>query len=166
MKKSKIITASYPVTGMMCAVCAGTVRDTAAAVAGVTEAEVNFATSELNVSYDPAVTSPAVIAEAIKGAGYDMIVADDARRAAEEADRNEEKIYRRLTGQTILAWVVSLPMCLICIFHYHFPGMPWAMCAGALVVMIACAFMGLILRVVKNVFEQAVALREENDFTI
>ncbi|MBQ8171637.1 MAG: DUF2975 domain-containing protein [Oscillospiraceae bacterium] len=35
-----------------------------------------------------------------------------------------------------------------------------------LVVVIACAFMGLILRVVKNVFEQAVALREENDFTI
>ncbi len=35
-----------------------------------------------------------------------------------------------------------------------------------LVVVIACAFMGLILRVVKNVFEQAVVLREENDFTI
>ena len=34
------------------------------------------------------------------------------------------------------------------------------------VVMIACAFMGLILRVVKNVFEQAVRIREENDFTI
>lgn len=36
----------------------------------------------------------------------------------------------------------------------------------ALVVIIACGFMGLILRVVKNVFEQAVSLREENDFTI
>lgn len=36
----------------------------------------------------------------------------------------------------------------------------------AVVVMIACAFMGLILRVVKNVFEQAVRIREENDFTI
>ncbi len=36
----------------------------------------------------------------------------------------------------------------------------------AAVVMIACAFMGLILRVVKNVFEQAVRIREENDFTI
>lgn len=34
------------------------------------------------------------------------------------------------------------------------------------VVMIACGFMGLILRVVKNVFEQAVRIREENDFTI
>jgi len=36
----------------------------------------------------------------------------------------------------------------------------------AVVIMIACAFMGLILRVVKNVFEQAVRIREENDFTI
>lgn len=34
------------------------------------------------------------------------------------------------------------------------------------VVVIACAFMGLILRVVKNVFEQAIEIREENDFTI
>ncbi len=36
----------------------------------------------------------------------------------------------------------------------------------AVIVVIACAFMGLILRVVKNVFEQAVSIREENDFTI
>ena len=34
------------------------------------------------------------------------------------------------------------------------------------VVLVACAFMGLILRVVKNVFEQAIEIREENDFTI
>ncbi len=34
------------------------------------------------------------------------------------------------------------------------------------VVLVACGFMGLILRVVKNVFEQAIEIREENDFTI
>ena len=34
------------------------------------------------------------------------------------------------------------------------------------VVLVACGFMGLILRVVKNVFEQAIKIREENDFTI
>ncbi len=33
-------------------------------------------------------------------------------------------------------------------------------------VVFAAAFFGVILRVVKNCFEQAVALREENDFTI
>ena len=36
----------------------------------------------------------------------------------------------------------------------------------ALIIVIACAFMGLILRVIKNVFEHAVEIREENDFTI
>ena len=35
-----------------------------------------------------------------------------------------------------------------------------------LVVAIAAAFFGLILRVVKNVIEQAVAIKDENDFTI
>ena len=36
----------------------------------------------------------------------------------------------------------------------------------AFVIIFVAAFIGLILRVVKNVFEQAVAMREENDFTI
>lgn len=36
----------------------------------------------------------------------------------------------------------------------------------AFVIVIAGGFFGIILRVVKNCFEQAVALREENDFTI
>lgn len=34
------------------------------------------------------------------------------------------------------------------------------------VIVFAAAFFGLILRVVKNCFEQAVAIREENDFTV
>ena len=34
------------------------------------------------------------------------------------------------------------------------------------VVVIAAAFFGLILRVIKNVFEQAIVIKEENDFTI
>ena len=33
-------------------------------------------------------------------------------------------------------------------------------------VAVAAAFMGLILRVIKNVFEQALILKEENDYTI
>lgn len=36
----------------------------------------------------------------------------------------------------------------------------------AVVVPVACGFMGLILRVVMNVFEQAIKIREENDYTI
>ena len=36
----------------------------------------------------------------------------------------------------------------------------------AWLVVIAAAFFGLILRVIKNVFEQAIEIKEENDFTI
>ncbi len=36
----------------------------------------------------------------------------------------------------------------------------------ALVVVIAFSFVGLLLRVLKNVFEQAVLIREENDLTV
>lgn len=36
----------------------------------------------------------------------------------------------------------------------------------ALAIVVVAAFLGIILRVVKNCFEEAVALREENDFTI
>ena len=36
----------------------------------------------------------------------------------------------------------------------------------AVIVVLAFAFMGLLLRVLKNVFEQAVLLREENDLTV
>ena len=35
-----------------------------------------------------------------------------------------------------------------------------------LLVAAAAAFIGLILRVIKNVFQQALALKEENDYTI
>lgn len=35
-----------------------------------------------------------------------------------------------------------------------------------LLVTVAAAFIGLILRVVKNVFQQALAIKEENDYTI
>ena len=36
----------------------------------------------------------------------------------------------------------------------------------SLLVSAAAAFMCLILRVIKNVFQEALALKEENDFTI
>ena len=48
--------------------------------------------------------------------------------------------------------------------------MSWCLIAAALVYLVvfaaAAAFVGLILRVVKNVFAQAVELKNENDFTI
>ncbi|MDF1496201.1 DUF2975 domain-containing protein [Caproiciproducens sp. CPB-2] len=38
--------------------------------------------------------------------------------------------------------------------------------ASFFIVAVACAFFALIIRVIKNVFEQAIELKSENDFTI
>lgn len=59
---------------------------------------------------------------------------------------------RRISWFCILGAVICLVSCL-----YYFP---WLF-VGA-----AAAFMGLIVRVVKNVVAQAIVLKEENDYTI
>lgn len=59
---------------------------------------------------------------------------------------------RGLSWACIWAGVI----CLVSGFYY----LPF------LLIAVAAAFVGLILRVVKNVFEQAVTLKDENDYTI
>lgn len=61
-------------------------------------------------------------------------------------------ILRRLSWYCIAAGVI----CLVSTLYY----MPFLVLAAA------AAFVGLILRVVKNVFAEAVRLKDENDYTI
>ena len=128
----------FPVTGMMCAVCANTVEKTAAAQPGVEKAEVNFANSSLTISWDPSLTSPAKVAEAIRAAGYDMIVEDSEAKAVEEKEKQENMLYRDMKRKTILAWILTIPVAVICMAHIHFPGAEWVMMALTLSVMLFC----------------------------
>jgi Cu+-exporting ATPase len=61
------------ITGMSCANCSGTVTEALESLAGVREAEVNFATDEGTVEYDPETTPLAEIYEAIEDAGYGAV---------------------------------------------------------------------------------------------
>lgn len=58
----------------------------------------------------------------------------------------------------ILSWCCFTVTFIYLIFGYFY--------MISLLISFASAFFGLILRVLKNVFEQAVELKEENDFTI
>lgn len=66
--------------------------------------------------------------------------------------------YTNVTRLRVLSWccLAAGIICLASVLYY----------APFLALAAAAAFMALILRVVKNVFEQAVALKDENDFTI
>ncbi|WP_235401191.1 heavy metal translocating P-type ATPase [Rubrobacter aplysinae] len=61
---------TIPVTGMSCASCSGRVEKALARAEGVAEASVNLATERASVSYDPELTRPEGLVEAVRGAGY------------------------------------------------------------------------------------------------
>lgn len=130
--------ATYPVTGMMCAVCAGTVEKTVAECSGVKDASVNFATAEVTFTYNPSETSPRVVAEAVAKAGYAMIVTDSAAEAVEEKEKAEHEQYVTMKRNLIIAWALTLPLSAICMLHIHFPGAKWVMMLLALAVMVIC----------------------------
>jgi P-type Cu+ transporter len=62
---------TLPIEGMSCAACAVTVQGALGAVAGVTQAAVNYATGKASVDYDDTQTGIATLVHAVREAGYD-----------------------------------------------------------------------------------------------
>lgn len=138
IKDNNIREGRFPVLGMMCAVCAGSVEKTLSDLPGVKEASVNLAGSSASVKWEADLTSPAVMAEALKAAGYEMIVADDEEKALEEQEKKERRELRRMYLRLTLAWAVTLPLTAACLAHYHSPWFPYAAMVASLAVIIFC----------------------------
>lgn len=149
MKKNQ-----FPITGMMCAVCAGTVEKTAAAQPGVNSASVNFANASLSIEWNPAETSPEIVAEAIRKAGYDMIVVESEEEAVEEKEQKELAHYKSIKHLTALAWILTIPIATICMFHIHFPGENWIIAAMTAIVLCVCGA-GFFRRGIKAIIAKA-----------
>lgn len=119
MKNDDIKKCSFPVEGMMCAVCAGTVESTAAGVPGVIKASVNFASMSLTVEWNASETSAQAIADAIKSAGFEMIVADDVSASIAEQEMREMLQYKSLRKKVWVAWGMTLPVAVIGMAHLN-----------------------------------------------
>lgn len=126
MAKEKTIKKTYPVLDMSCAACAGRVDKVINTQPGVKHAAVNFASADVTIEYDPAATTPDVLREAVRKAGYD-IVTEEAE--ADELDRAHEEKYRELKRRTILAIALSLPVAVIGMFFMDIPYANWIMAA-------------------------------------
>lgn len=124
MENQKPLTESavYPVIGMMCAVCANTVTETVRKLPGVKSADVNFASATLSVEWNPAETDPQEMARALDKAGYVLIAGSDETKAREMAEQQELATYRNIRTKMIMAWLVTIPIGVICMAHIHFPG--------------------------------------------
>lgn len=128
----------FPVTGMMCASCAATVEKAASGTPGVISASVNLASSEISVEWDASVTSPVAIAGSIASAGYGMIVEDTAEKALAEKEKLDADAYRRMKRELVAAWVLTLPVSVICMAHIHFPCVNYVLMVMTFAVMAFC----------------------------
>ncbi|MHC1709650.1 MAG: heavy metal translocating P-type ATPase [Methanomassiliicoccales archaeon] len=72
--EAKRKSASFPVTGMTCATCAGTIADSLNELEGVLQADVNLATERASVTFDPEKVDVAKMRKAVEDAGYGVIL--------------------------------------------------------------------------------------------
>jgi Cu+-exporting ATPase len=104
-------TITLPVEGMTCAACQANVQRALNAAPGVHQATVNLMLHEASVTFDPTVTDPAALVEAINDTGYasslpepgaDVLAVDEAR------DREHAREYRALLQKSIASLAVGV----------------------------------------------------------
>lgn len=93
----------FTVTGLHCAACAARAERTLKKLDGVTDAVVNFATAEASVVYDERAVTPLQMRDALRHAGYDLVVEDAAASEERRHDR-----YRSLLRRVSCAVVCTL----------------------------------------------------------
>lgn len=116
---SKIEKKIYPVLGMHCAGCANNVEHTVKGLEGVVDGAVNLAANNLTVEFDTDKISPVQIQDAVKRAGYDLIVEED--NALERQEEEQQENFRKLKRKTIGAWIFSIPVAVLGMFFMHAP---------------------------------------------
>lgn len=127
MTEKRIVRETFPVSGMSCASCAARVDKALGRAAGVAEASVNFASGEVVVAYDPTLASPETLREAVRRAGYDLLIRDEAQ----DPDAAERKHARRLASlrrRTVWAAALALPVAVVGMFFMHAPHAGLVMC--------------------------------------
>ncbi len=108
-------TVTIAISDMSCANCADTNEETLEATEGVLSAEVNYATDEARVEYNPRDASRSALYDAIERAGYTPVRPDDGEGESSDSDLDEQGFarsaeQRRLRKLTIFGAVLSLPL--------------------------------------------------------
>jgi Cu2+-exporting ATPase len=112
----------FPVSGMTCAACASSIESVLQQHEGVLKAEVNFATKDLWVEYQPTLDAQD-IQKTLRAVGYDLILeSEDQEERKEEAQIN---YYESLKKRTLWSIALSLPVFVLSMFFSAWPYTPW-----------------------------------------
>ncbi|MEO0009019.1 MAG: heavy metal translocating P-type ATPase [candidate division WOR-3 bacterium] len=104
-------TAVLGISGMSCAGCAVTLEKALNRLPGVKIAQVNFASEEAVVQYDPKLTPPEELKRAIINAGYNV------RERTEDESAVIAGELRRAKNRMLGAWLLVLPAMVLMVLH-------------------------------------------------
>jgi Cu+-exporting ATPase len=132
--------ADLPIEGMSCASCAMKVERSLGSVEGVSEATVNFATGRAAVDYEPGTTSAQELAEAVRKAGYAVVVPDSHESHDHHGHDTQDHMNhaeRRLGLRLAISAALTVPVVLISmVMALHFAGWEWVVMALTLPVVL------------------------------
>jgi Cu+-exporting ATPase len=98
------------IEGMTCAACAKTIERITKKLPGVVEANVNFATEKLNISFEPSKVRTSDIKKAIEKGGYKAV--EDESNVDNDREKKEKEI-KALWNRFVVSAVFALPLLLI-----------------------------------------------------
>ena len=104
---------TFPVTGMTCTACASSVETILTHTEGIQNAQVNYASSTLSVTWDERITLEE-INDALKEVGYGLVISK--KDASESVAEAQEKNYQYLKKQTIGTAIATLPILILGMF--------------------------------------------------
>ncbi|SHF43602.1 Cu2+-exporting ATPase [Salegentibacter echinorum] len=113
---------SFPVTGMTCAACAGSVESILSHTDGVNNATVNFASNSVLVDYDENI-SEEKLQQALEEVGYDLII--DTEDPAEAQQKLQQKHYLDIKNRTIWSAILTLPIFILGMFFMDWEPGKW-----------------------------------------
>ena len=105
-----VATIELPVSGMTCASCQARVQKTLQKQSGVADATVNLLMENATVTYDPLVTDPQALIDAVRKTGYGSAMPVPKRSpldAVTEDDAAREARYRGLRMRAAIAFTLS-----------------------------------------------------------
>ncbi len=93
--------------GMHCASCASTIESTTRAINGVASSNVNFATEQIAVEYDPKKTNSDAIQKAIAAIGYEAVMPDHSEKGQDAEKKARLTESQDLTCKVWIGGVIS-----------------------------------------------------------
>jgi Cu+-exporting ATPase len=114
MANNSTETVTLPVLGMTCAACQHHVESALRSTAGVQSAHVDLMANRATVVFDPLRADPPALVEAIRGAGYDAVLASTSSSRPEvstepSASKQEFKAWFMIVAG-VVAMIVAMPL--------------------------------------------------------